>query len=110
MAPDRLDFALWVAREGGSADSPAARYFERHDVATYLDDGAVILEPWPAVSTQSRNFVDALAGPLVEHIAAEAGKLITGARPLTQLEEFRQELRDRGAERLLNWLNLGRAR
>ena len=109
-APDRLDFALWVAGEGGSADTPAARYFERHDVATYLEDDVVILEPWPAIGTHSRNFVDALAGPLVEHIAAEAGQFITGARPLTQLDAFRQELRDRGAERLLNWLNLGRAR
>ena len=107
---DRLDFALWVAGEHDSADTPAARYFERHDVATYLDDDAVILEPWPAIGTHSRNFVDALAGPLVEHIAAEAGKFITGVRPLTQLDAFRQELRDRGAERLLNWLNLGRAR
>ena len=107
---DRLDFALWVAGEGSSAGTPAARYFERHDVATYLDDDAVILEPWPAIGTHSRNFVDALAGPLVEHIAAEAGKFITGVRPLTQLDAFRQELRDRGAERLLNWLNLGRAR
>lgn len=108
--PDRLDFALWLAGEGGSSDTPAARYFERHDVATYLDDDAVILEPWPAITTHSRNFVDALAAPLVEHIAVEAGKFITGARPLTQLEAFREELRDRGAERLLNWLNLGRAR
>ena len=79
-------------------------------MATYLDDDAVILEPWPAIGTHSRNFVDALAGPLVEHIAAEAGQFITGVRPLTQLDAFRQELRDRGAERLLNWLNLGRAR
>ena len=118
-APDRLDFALWVsaanhtrrvAGEGDSADTPAARYFDRHDAATYLDDDAVILEPWPAIDTSSRNFVDALAGPLVEHIAAEVGKFITGARSLTQLETFREELRDRGAERLLNWLNLGRAR
>ena len=109
-APDRLDFALWLAGEGGSADTPAARYFERHDVATYLDDDAVILEPWPAITTHSRNFVDALAGPLVEHIAAETAKFIAGARPLTQLDAFREELRDRGADRLLNWLNLGRAR
>ena len=109
-APDRLDFALWLAGEGGSTDTPAARYFELHDVATYVDDDAVILEPWPAITTHSRTFVDALAGPLVEHIAAEAARFIAGARPLTQLEAFREELRDRGAERLLNWLNLGRAR
>ena len=109
-AADRLDFALWVAGEGSSADTSAARYFERHDVATYLADDAVILDPWPAISTQSRNFVDALAGPLVDHIGVEAAKFITGVRPLTQLEAFQEELRDRGAERLLNWLNLGRAR
>ncbi|MCY4376426.1 MAG: hypothetical protein OXC31_21935 [Spirochaetaceae bacterium] len=109
-APDRLDFALWLSGEGDSEHTPAARYFERHDVTTYLDDKAVVLEPWPAIATHSRNFVDALAGPLVEHIAAETGRFITGARPLTQLEAFREELRDRGAERLLNWLNLGRAR
>lgn len=109
-APDRLDFALWLTGAGDWPDARAARYFERHDVATYLDDDAVILEPWPAITTHSRTFVDALAGPLIEHIAAETGKFITGARPLTQLDAFREELRDRGAERLLNWLNLGRAR
>ena len=107
---DRLAFALWLGYEGDSARTPAERYFARHDAATYLDDDAVILEPWPAIATHSRNFVDALAGPLVEHIAAETGKFITGARPLTQLDAFREELRDRGAERLLNWLNRGRAR
>ena len=106
----RLDFALWVAGRDTAADTPAARYFERRDAATYLDDDAVILEPWPAIDPRSRAFVDALAGPLVEHVVVESAKFITGVRPLTQIEAFRQELRDRGAERLMNWLTLGRAR
>ncbi len=106
----RLDFALWVAAVDHAVDTPAARYFERSDAATYLDDAAVILEPWPAIDTHRRNFVDALAGPLVEHVAAESAKFIAGVRPLTQIEAFRQELRDRGAERLMNWLTPGRAR
>ena len=108
--PVRLDFLMWDAGEGDTAATPAARYFERHDVATYLGDDAVILQAWPAISTRSRSFVDALAGPLVERIGVEVAKFITGVRPLTQLEAFQQELRDRGAERLLNWLSLGRAR
>lgn len=106
----RLDFALWVTGRETAADTPAVRYFERHDAATYLDDDAVILEPRPAIDTRSRAFVDALAGPLVEHAVVESAKFIAGVRPLTQIEAFRQELRDRGAERLLDWLTLGRAR
>ena len=68
------------------------------------------MEPWPAITTRSRNFVDALAGPLIEHINIEVGKFITGKRSLTQFEDFQQELHKLGGGRLLNWLNLGRAR
>ena len=90
-----------------SALTPAHGYFLRHDVPTYLQDGAVILDAWPPVTLQARSFIASLAPPIVAAVTPEVMRFITGQRSFGELADFRAQLEAQGVRDLLNWLGAG---
>ena len=97
---------VWGRLPSVEPADPAARYYHRRDVATYVATGAIFTAPWPLLDEKNTEIALQMAGAVDRVVSSWVMRVITGEAPL-EPEAMREEVLRLGGERLMDALAKG---
>ena len=92
----------------GYPESPRIRYHLQHDIALNEPGRWVMEEPGVRIPSDDEEFTSARIGVVVSlrsHIESQVANFVVGRRDLSEYDEFVEEARRMGADRLLDLYN-----